>query len=299
MAKGILHGLQKLKEQLEGAPQARLLAERARLFRAYVRAAVEDGAISDEEFRYLQKTAVDLGLPDSTGQQVLRDEVVDYLRSRLGSAHYNSPADAAHLVARIQTDLKHLRAKWKEVSSRLQPEILAYLGRVLDSLWRDSVVDEGELKTFKQVVQKFGLDYQAVCRTLASRTQAELEALLNIRFDEGEISQDVLEYVANASSALCLPAQSASRLHAMGLRLAQIAEVRRGRLPAVESPILLDGGEKCVFASHGARLVRNNTRVGQPPDVGTLVVSTRSLYFVPTNGGGAQCSAPQHRVSSP
>ncbi len=285
MARALLRKLEQLKDMIEGSPQEKILSERARMFRAYARAAVEDGVLSDAEVAYLHKAAVDLGLPDTTGQKVLRDEVVALLRTRLASASYTKPADAVALLNRVQADLKCLRFNWKDVCRNMRQEILAYLGRVLDSLWHDNIVDESELKAFRTIVQKFGLNYAEVCRTFAPRTQSELEAVLNINFCAGEVRSDVLEYVTDAAVAFGLSPAAVARLSSLGQRLASFAQIRKGILPNYESPILLEVGERCVFAAQGCRLLRRNSRRGDPPDVGTLIVTTRSLYFVPRDGG--------------
>jgi hypothetical protein len=188
-------------------------------------------------------------------------------------------------VDQFKKNLRSLRVRWKDVSSQLTKEIFGYLSRMLDAKWQDKALDQQEISSFQGVVKRFGLDYLTVCRAFAARTQAELESVLNIHYSAGEVPEDVIDEVLRVGGMLCLPPAAIKRLSDLGQRLALLARIRRGELPTYESPIYLDGGERCVFAAFGCRFLQSNARHNRGADVGTLVVSTKSIYFVPRDGG--------------
>lgn len=278
--------LEDLKDRLEGSPKARSKLQRESAFSRYTDAAVADGILTPEELQYLERIRSDLGISKLASDQILRTSIVNYFRDRLTSVEYTTPADAAALIKVITIGLRGLKASWSEVKSRLRPQMLAYLGRVLARQWDDNKMDDEEVAAFKNICQKFGLPFAEVARHFSGEIQQRLEAYIEAQYAAGDLSDADANYVGQIGSLFQLAPRIPERLTWEVHRRLALAAVRRGEFLTYRSPIMLDSSERCIFAVQGARFIPKGKGFDKS-EVGTFVLSDRKLYFVP-NGGGTK-----------
>ncbi len=282
MLRRFVERVEELKDRLEGSPKARakLLAEAT--YATYVKAAVADGVLTNQELAYLERTRVQLGVEKNVADRLLEDHVVRHFRNRITSVNYTSAADAIELIRTVRTDLKALRASWPKIRRSLHREILAYLGRVLSTQWLDNVMDQAEAATFKSICDKFGLRFDEVAQHFRGTVQNELEAFIGAKDAANELDTADLEYVDRICNVFGLGAAVKNRLRADIERRMAVASVRKGEFRRFKSPILLDGSENCIFAADPAHFLQADKPYSE---VGTFVLSDRRLYFAPFGGG--------------
>ncbi len=285
MTRRIIDKLEALKDRLEGSPRKRAEMDRQGVYRHYVQAALNDGALTNDEIQYLAQIRTQLKLDAATAKRLDHDEIIGFFKSRMRSADYQGASDAVELLKTVQRDLKNLRVKWSDVSRHLCEEIIEYLCRVFDRQWEDNYLAPEEVDAFKTICKKYGVDFEDASGHFAKRIHSELEGYLNIQFFGGELSGADMAYVQSIADAFGLGSAAKERLAALGNRLLLLSRVRRDDLPTYECPILLDSGERCVYAATGAQFMPAATNRPKPPVYGTFVITDRTLYLEAFDGG--------------